>query len=76
LALGYATTPWLASVAFGARACACAAGYCLSFARALAACGDVIKSMAVRGNLLTYWPLALFFALPQVVVLLWIWLVR
>jgi len=34
----------------------------------------MIESMAARGNLLTYWFLALFFALPQVVVLLWIWL--
>jgi hypothetical protein len=42
LALGYETTPWLASVAFAARTCACAAGYCVSFARALAAYGDVI----------------------------------
>jgi hypothetical protein len=61
---------------FAARACACAAGYCVSFARALAACGDVIESMAARGNLFRYWPLLLCFALPQVVVLLWIWLVR
>jgi hypothetical protein len=61
---------------FAARTCACAAGYCVSFARALAACGDVIESMAARGNLVRYWPLLLCFALPQVVVLLWIWLVR
>jgi hypothetical protein len=35
---------------FAARTCACAAGYCVSFARALAACSDVIESMAARGN--------------------------
>ena len=46
------------------------------FCSCIGCCGDVIESMAARANLLTYWPLALFFALPQIVVLLWIWLVR
>jgi hypothetical protein len=34
----------LASLA--ARTCACAAGYCVSFARALAACGDLARVSA------------------------------